>query len=145
MFRGDQNGGAEAALKTPTAAATPKPPTPPATSADAGARKTIPRLIDVAPAQRREALVGVAPLEWSVHDVVHFLRVNDCAACCDAFLDAVSRRILMFSLFFLFDFTMALFRFHFLFSLVLDLFVVPLLRVTVSISFFSCREFPIHF
>lgn len=52
--------------------------------------KRIPRLIDVSAAHRREALSGVAPLEWNPQDVAQFLRVNDCAAYCDTFTKAVS-------------------------------------------------------
>ena len=52
--------------------------------------KRIPRLIDVSAAQRREALSGVTPLEWTTQDVAQFLRVNDCTAYCDTFTNAVS-------------------------------------------------------
>lgn len=52
--------------------------------------KRIPRLIDVSAAHRREALSGVAPLEWNSQDVAQFLRVNDCTAYCDTFTKAVS-------------------------------------------------------
>lgn len=52
--------------------------------------KQIPRLIDVSAANRREALSGVVPLEWTSQDVAQFLRVNDCSAYCDTFTKAVS-------------------------------------------------------
>lgn len=52
--------------------------------------KRIPRLIDVSAANRREALSGVTPLEWTPQDVAQFLRVNDCTAYCDTFTKAVS-------------------------------------------------------
>ena len=48
--------------------------------------KFIPRLIDVSPANRREALVGVSPLDWSSDDVAQFLTVNDCSAYYENFL-----------------------------------------------------------
>lgn len=54
-----------------------------------GNGKRIPRLIDVSAANRREALSGVAPLEWTSEDVAQFLRVNDCTAYCDTFTKAV--------------------------------------------------------
>ncbi|KAK4018260.1 hypothetical protein OUZ56_000323 [Daphnia magna] len=53
-----------------------------------GNGKRIPRLIDVSAANRREALSGVAPLEWTSEDVAQFLRVNDCTAYCDTFTKA---------------------------------------------------------
>lgn len=52
--------------------------------------KRIPRLIDVSLTNRREALNGVTPLDWTSLDVAQFLRVNDCAAYCDTFSKAVS-------------------------------------------------------
>lgn len=53
--------------------------------------KHIPRLIDLNTlAQRREALSGVTPLEWTTQDVAQFLRVNDCAHYCNKFTNAVS-------------------------------------------------------
>merc|ERR1740128_1317846 len=73
---------------------TPPPPTPPPPSSLPPAppapadNKRIPRLIDVAPAHRREALVGVLPLDWTVQNVAHFLKTNDCTAYSTAFTDA---------------------------------------------------------
>ena len=52
--------------------------------------KIIPRLIDVSTANRREALTGATPLEWTTQDVATFLRVNDCANYCDTFTKGVS-------------------------------------------------------
>ena len=75
---------------------TPPPPTPPPPSSLPPAppapadNKRIPRLIDVAPAHRREALVGVLPLDWTVQNVAHFLKTNDCTAYSTAFTDAVN-------------------------------------------------------
>ena len=84
----------------PSAAPTcsPPPPLPPAPLPPALVAiktepvddKRIPRLIDVAPAHRREALVGVLPLDWTVPNVAHFLKTNDCTAYCAAFTEAVS-------------------------------------------------------
>lgn len=51
--------------------------------------KKIPRLIDITPGNRREALAGVTPLEWTTEDVAQFLRANDYTAYCEAFTKAV--------------------------------------------------------
>ena len=58
-------------------------------STSTGSTKTIPRLMDMSPALRREALANVSPLDWNTQDVAQFLRVNDYSAYCDAFVDAV--------------------------------------------------------
>ena len=71
---------------TPPPASPPPPPPPPPAPVD---NKRIPRLIDVAPAHRREALVGVVPLDWTVQNVAHFLKTNDCTAYSSAFTEAV--------------------------------------------------------
>ena len=62
---------------------------PPAVRDEPVIAKCIPRLIDVGPAQRREALVGVLPLDWSQQDVAQFLKNNDCAAYSTYFTEAV--------------------------------------------------------
>lgn len=52
-------------------------------SGSEGSDKRIPRL------DRKGALVGVDPTDWSCQDVAQFLRVNDCAAHCEAFVNQV--------------------------------------------------------
>lgn len=61
-------------------------------AADSNGKK-VPRLIDVSAVNRREALAGVQPLEWTTDDVAKFLRVNDYTAYSEAFTKAV--RILL--------------------------------------------------
>ena len=51
--------------------------------------KRIPRLMGASPAEKREALQGVSPLEWTTADVSHFLRINDCASYSETFSRAV--------------------------------------------------------
>lgn len=58
--------------------------------------KRIPRLIDLSAANRREALSGVTPLDWTPQDVAQFLRVNDYTAYCDNFTKSVSTPSLTF-------------------------------------------------
>ena len=52
--------------------------------------KRIPRLMGASPAERREALQGVTPMDWTTADVYHFLRINDCVQYSDIFSKAVS-------------------------------------------------------
>lgn len=52
--------------------------------------KRIPRLMGASPAERREALQGVTPMDWTTADVSHFLRINDCVQYSDTFSKAVS-------------------------------------------------------
>lgn len=48
--------------------------------------KVIPRLVD-----NSNASVGeLNPNDWDVNDVIHFLKVNDCAAYCDNFAKKVN-------------------------------------------------------
>lgn len=60
--------------------------------------KKIPRLIDVSAGNRREALAGVQPLDWTTEDVAQFLRVNDYTAYCESFTKAVCKVEQVFSL-----------------------------------------------
>lgn len=48
--------------------------------------KVIPRLSDM---KGRGSGVSISPGTWDVNDVAEFLKINDCSACCDAFIKQV--------------------------------------------------------